>query len=260
MYLEENLTRLNNKYNSEGLSFIREGNLIKIKEEKPYIFNQFKGLKDLLKQRYSLKFIPNILWHFDQAGIDLLNNYKLKLGPSINSEDLKSKLDSFINLIEEDDLKQSLTDLFINHKIFYTAPGAKFHHHAYIVGLLEHTIQVVELSIENARIMEQLDSSFSYNSDLLISGAILHDIGKMYCYDFSEDSPITLSTTFKQQEHIIHGVKIVSQEIRSKFLDQIIHIIASHHNTKEWGSPVEPGCYEAWIVHFADGLSSKILG
>ena len=260
MYLEENLTRLNNEYNSKGLSFIREGNLIRVKEEKQYLFNQFKGLKDLLKQRYNLKFHPKILWHFDQAGIDLLTNYKMKLGPSLDSEDLKSKLDSFINLIEEDNLKQSLADLFINHEIFYTAPGAKFHHHAYIYGLLEHTIQVVELTFEIARIMEQFDPGFSYNPDLLISGAILHDIGKMHCYDFSEDSPITLSTTFIQQEHIIHGVKIVSQEIRSDLLDQIIHIIASHHNIKEWGSPVEPRCYEAWIVHFADGLSSRILG
>ena len=54
MYLEENLTRLNNEYNSKGLSFIREGNLIRVKEEKQYLFNQFKGLKDLLKQRYNL--------------------------------------------------------------------------------------------------------------------------------------------------------------------------------------------------------------
>ncbi len=93
--------------------------------------------------------------------------------------------------------------------------------------------------------------------DLLIAGAILHDIGKINYYDFYKRN-IDITDIFLKQEHIIQGVKLVTQFIRSKKIDNILHIIASHHNLKKWGSPVKPTCIEAWIIHYADNISGKI--
>lgn len=50
----------------------------------------------------------------------------------------------------------------------------------------------------------------------------------------------------------------MTQAIKSERLDDLIHIIASHHNLKDWGSPVKPNSKEAWIIHFADSISDKI--
>ncbi len=93
--------------------------------------------------------------------------------------------------------------------------------------------------------------------DLLIAGAILHDIGKIYCYDYKQQN-IDITEIFLKHEHIIQGVKLVAQFIKSNKIDSILHIIASHHNLKEWGSPVKPNSIEAWIIHYADNISGKI--
>ena len=85
----------------------------------------------------------------------------------------------------------------------------------------------------------------------------LHDVGKINCYEQFENY-IDITDTFLNQDHIINGTKIVSQEIQSEKLDDILHIIANHHQLKEWGSPVEPNSIEAWIIHFADNISAKI--
>lgn len=69
MYLKENLARLNKKFNPKGLEFREEGNIVKIIESKPYLFNEFESLKQLLKNNFGLKFAPGPLWHFDSAGI-----------------------------------------------------------------------------------------------------------------------------------------------------------------------------------------------
>jgi len=93
--------------------------------------------------------------------------------------------------------------------------------------------------------------------DVLIAGAILHDIGKIHCYDYNLRN-IDITDLFLKHEHIIHGVKLATQFVKSIKLDNILHIIASHHNLKEWGSPVKPHCIEAWIVHYADNISGKL--
>ncbi len=97
------------------------------------------------------------------------------------------------------------------------------------------------------------------DKDLLIAGTLLHDVGKINCYKI-EDRKIVLTKTYFEQDHIINGIKLVSRNINSDKLDQLLHIIASHHNLKEWGSPTEPKSNEAWIIHFAENLSSKIMG
>jgi len=121
--------------------------------------------------------------------------------------------------------------------------------------LLEHTVQTIELALAVNDVIENL----IIDKDLLIASATLHDIGKIKCYETS-NGIIQITDTFAKQEHIINGIKIVSQEIKSDKLDELIHILASHHNTKEWGSPIEPKTNEAWIIHCVENLSSKTMG
>ena len=107
--------------------------------------------------------------------------------------------------------------------------------------------------------MNNVIENLIIDQDLLIAGAILHDIGKINCYKYYNEI-IEITDIFHKQEHIINGIKIISQEIKSEKLDKLIHILASHHNIKEWGSPIEPISNEAWIIHFVENLSSKIMG
>lgn len=122
---------------------------------------------------------------------------------------------------------------------FFNAPASKYNHHDYKGGLLEHTVQTVEFALA---IYE--NSNNQIDKDLVIAGAALHDIGKIHCYE-QNGNFIDITDTFLTQEQIVNGIKIVSKEITSEKLDDLIHIIASHHNLKEWGSPVSPMSNEA---------------
>jgi 3'-5' exoribonuclease len=170
--------------------------------------------------------------------------------------ELKKELLEIIEVINEIELKDSIKELLSKNAIFYNSPAAKMKHHAYIGGLLEHTLQTVKLSISMMKIIQE---ELNINKDLVIAGAILHDIGKINCYEIVEEG-IEFTNIYLKQDHIVNGIKIISQKIKSEYIDELIHIVASHHNIKEWGSPIEPKTREAWIVHMAENLSSKILG
>lgn len=253
--LEENLKRLNHKFKRYGLEFNPEGNIIKVIEHQKYLLNDNPKAKEFLRGRYFVEFNNIHLWHIGQYGITRLSNKIIKVKPSEGIDVFREKLYSFIEEIEEPELKISIKNTLEKYPIFFESPGAKIKHHAYKGGLLEHTVQTIEFSLA---IISNLDNKdILLDKDLIIAGAILHDIGKINCYR-TENGFFEITETFLKQEHIINGIKIISQEIESNKLDDLIHIIASHHNLKDWGSPIKPAMDEAWIVHFAENLSSKI--
>lgn len=256
MYLEDNLKRLNNKYNPFGLTFSYEGNIIRIKENPKYSLNNHPEIKQQLKIKYKMQFSNENLWHIKKDGIFLLKSRIMKTKPTYLIDDLNESLKIYIEMINKDDLKISIKEILNNNKEFYTSAAAKHRHHAYIGGLLEHTLQTIKISMG---IIEGIKDEISIDRDLIIAGSILHDIGKINCYK-SNNYGIEITDTYLKQGHIINGIKIISQNIKSEKLDELIHIIASHHNLKDWGSPVEPKSQEAWIIHMAENLSSKILG
>ncbi len=149
-----------------------------------------------------------------------------------------------------------MNKILSENQLFYESPAAVYYHHAYKHGLLEHSIQVIELSLS---MINTLDDGIIINKDLIIAGSILHDIGKINCYKLVEGG-IGVCPALSEQDHIINGIKLVSQYIQCNQLDEILHIIASHNKEKEYGSPVEPISNEAWIINASDGLSSKIMG
>lgn len=140
---------------------------------------------------------------------------------------------------------------------FRQAPGAVRHHHAYLGGLLHHTVAVTERALA-------LAAGDGLNMDLLVAGSLLHDLGKVDEYSWEG---VTLGMTDRGRfvGHIVLGMMIVSclaasiPGLDGVFLDQLLHILASHHGKQEWGSPVEPCTREALLVHMADLADARLF-
>ena len=142
---------------------------------------------------------------------------------------------------------------------FCIAPAAKKMHHAYLGGLLEHTLSVSIL----------VDSLIKchyrgIDRDLLLTGAMLHDIGKIDEYEYT--TMIDYSTEGRLLNHIIIGVRMLDVKIASipnfpeNTAQLLRHLIISHHGIREYGSPEPPKTLEAVILHYLDDLDSKIMG
>ena len=158
------------------------------------------------------------------------------------------------------DYLKALIDAFFNDKEFVdkfkTAPAAKKMHHAYIGGLLEHTVSMASLA-------DKIAGHYSgINRDLLLSGAILHDIGKID--EFEYQNKIDYSDKGRLLNHIVIGIKMVDEKlsgIEHFPEDQMLllkHLIVSHHGTREFGSPEPPKTIEAVLLNYIDEIDSKI--
>jgi 3'-5' exoribonuclease len=156
---------------------------------------------------------------------------------------------------------QKLLKLFFTDKDFTDrfckAPGGKLWHHAYLGGLLEHTLSVIIIS--KFFIHHYHDS---VNGDLLLAAAFLHDVGKIE--EFSTYGFVDYSTPGRLIGHITIGVNMVMEKISQlpnfpeQLKQQLIHCILSHHGQKDRGSPVVPMTLEALILNFADDLDSSV--
>ena len=178
---------------------------------------------------------------------------------SRNIEDMFERLVKRANSITTDYLK-ALIDAFFNDREFVnkfkTAPAAKKMHHAYIGGLLEHTVSMASLA-------DKIAGHYGgVNRDLLLTGAILHDIGKIDEFDYQ--SKIDYSDKGRLLNHIVIGIKMVDDKlsgINNFPEDQMLllkHMIVSHHGTREFGSPEPPKTIEAVLLNYIDEIDSKV--
>lgn len=139
---------------------------------------------------------------------------------------------------------------------FKIAPAAKSMHHAYLGGLLEHTLSVATLVAEICRLYPDLDR------DLLVVGAVLHDIGKID--EFVYDLCIDYSHAGRLLGHMVLGVEILEEKLRQmrNFPPEqamlLKHLILSHHGEAEFGAVKLPMTREAFVLHFADDLDAKM--
>lgn len=144
------------------------------------------------------------------------------------------------------------------YNIFVKSPAAKSVHHAYINGLLEHTLSMVKLS---ALICDFYGKDVC-NKELTIMGALFHDIGKTKEIDLENSFEYT--DEGKLLGHLIMGMNMVDKYIASipdfpkKARDLLLHLIASHHGLLEFGSPKRPKTKEAFILHYVDNIDAKI--
>lgn len=140
---------------------------------------------------------------------------------------------------------------------FTTAPAARGMHHAYIGGLLEHSLSMTAIAA-------MLADHYPYvNKNLLLSGALLHDMGKTV--EYTVDGSFGFSEDGRLVGHIVRAIVMVETaaaelNFPEDELRQLIHLIASHHGTLEWGSPVTPKTLEAVLLHQIDLLDSRVQG
>jgi 3'-5' exoribonuclease len=141
---------------------------------------------------------------------------------------------------------------------FANAPAARLLHHAYIGGLLEHTLSMAHLA-------RKIANHYPYvNLDLLVAGALLHDVGK--ALEYNTEPAFAFSDDGRLVGHILRAVVMIEQaatclgNIKEEYLRQLVHLVASHHGTLEWGSPVVPKTLEAILLHQIDLLDSRVQG
>jgi 3'-5' exoribonuclease len=137
------------------------------------------------------------------------------------------------------------------------APAAKHYHHAYRHGLLEHSLTV-------AQAVSALSAIFhGVNRDVALTGAVLHDIGKLDTYRRIGEE-IEMTDAGRLHGEIALGYARIRDEIDRiegfpyELSQALLHIILSHHGTLQHGSPVVPCTREATLVHMADNLGSKL--
>jgi len=166
---------------------------------------------------------------------------------------------TYVDKVQTKSLQELLQAFFHDQKtaeLFQRAPAAKGFHHIYLGGLLEHSLSTVKLLDKVADHYPNLDR------DLLLAGGLLHDIGKIY--EFNYESMIEYSDEGRLIGHIVMGVEMINKKIETipdfpaPLALKIRHIILSHHGEFEFGSPKRPKMMEALVVHFIDDLDAKL--
>lgn len=155
---------------------------------------------------------------------------------------------------------QALLDAFFADEEFCRAlrrcPAAVQYHHAVLGGLLEHTLSVAELAAQIAPRYPNL------NADLLLTGAILHDIGKID--ELTSDRSFGYSDAGNLIGHLVLGVLRIEEKARQidgfpkDILNTLRHLLLSHHGEYEYGSPKLPMSLEAVALHHLDNLDAKL--
>jgi 3'-5' exoribonuclease len=174
---------------------------------------------------------------------------------------MEAELGAFINSVSDAPLRRLLEQVLgagteTGHA-FRMAPAAKQNHHAYLGGLIEHTLSV-------AGVCDMLARHYGapVDRDLLLAGALLHDIGKIREIGARGGFPYT--DEGKLLGHILIGLQIVAEaaatvpELGQQRVLLLQHLIASHQGRYEWQSPREPRILEGLLLHYADDLDAKM--
>ena len=139
---------------------------------------------------------------------------------------------------------------------FLVCPAALRYHHPYLGGLLEHTWFVTRHALASLAIYPEL------NRDLVLAGAILHDLGKVK--ELANPPAPERTVPGHLLGHVVLGWEMVRAAAQGLdfpdpiLLVQLEHILLSHHGTMEFGSPVVPKTREALVVNFLDDLDAKL--
>lgn len=201
-----------------------------------------------------------IIEHIEKAeDANLINYADFIKTTKKNVNSMYAELLSLAESVHNKCLSQLLDDFFKDKQFaqdFRQATAAVQYHHAYRGGLLEHTLSVCRVCSLIA------DVYANVNRDLLICGALLHDIGKIKEYDVGV--VIKVTDQGKLLGHISMGYSLVLEKITAikdfpeDLKDRILHIIISHHGYKEFGSPKRPKIMEAFIVHHVDYMDAEV--
>jgi 3'-5' exoribonuclease len=217
-------------------------------------FVKIKGLLQIFHNR------PQLTIH----KIRLLNDSEVDFtdyfpASARDPEEMWRELRQFVAEIGNPHLRKLLDALLDDDDIarrYRIAPAAKQIHHAYLGGLIEHVLSLCHLSRMAAGHYSNIDV------DLLVSGAVLHDIGKIH--ELSYERGFSYSSEGQLLGHMLLAVRMVGEKLRDipdfppRLRSLVEHMIISHHGRLEFGSPKVPVFPEAMLLHYLDDMDSKM--
>ena len=174
--------------------------------------------------------------------------------------EMRSRFMGEIESVSDPDIKLLLLSIFNDGDLmdrYASSSAAKRYHHNYVGGLLEHTLSMIEVAKTVAKQHEP-----DLNRDLLVAGCMLHDIGKIYEYE------TTVVTDFTKMGNMLGHIPIGANMVWNKIdgladfpvdlRDKVLHLVLSHHGSREHGSPVEPRFPEAVALHKIDDCDAQV--
>ena len=231
-------------YNQQVLLWLKDQDIFRFKG----VASEFRGTLDLTIE--TIRLIPK-----DDIDLSAL----LPSSP-VTAEELENRLGTILERIIQPELKELLTRILIHPeygRAYRQAPAAKKIHQAYLRGLWEHSVRVAELAEGIAGHYPEMDR------DLVRTGALLHDIGKIS--EYSYDRGINFTTEGRLLGHIVLGIELLTEEIAKianfprELRSKLLHIITSHHGKYEWQSPRRPKFMEAFVIHYADLMDAEFF-
>jgi len=186
----------------------------------------------------------------------------LPVGPGDPEEQL-ARLKAILDTIERPALRALLAAVWADEKLvadFKRAPAAERLHHAYLGGLLEHTLSVAETAVLVCQHYTDLDH------DLLLVGVLCHDIGKTR--ELAYSTALGYTDAGRLVGHLVQGVLMLEEKIAAvraagnEFPEELAnvlrHLVLAHHGEYEFGSPKLPMTAEAFTLHHLDNLDAKL--
>ena len=207
-----------------------------------------------------LQLIVNQIALVDEKSLDPVD---FDSGTRVDVEQLWGKLGELIGTISNETVKKIVDRFYLDPAIaksFCLAPAGIKTHHAYPGGLLEHVVSLMQLADRVASHYAVLDR------DLLMAGAMLHDIGKLEELLF--EGELSYSDAGQLLGHLVQGVQMLDTKVREvaetgfsvdpAIVLRLQHIIVSHHGHLEHGSPKVPMTMEALAFHYLDEMDAKL--
>ena len=182
-------------------------------------------------------------------------------GPARGAEQMEADLRELLRTVQSPHLRRLLVTIFGQEsplwRRYREAPAAKLYHQAYRHGLLEHSLTVAQAVSALSPIFPGIDR------DLAVTGALVHDIGKLDAYELDGDV-VSLADDGRLQGEIPLGYYRIRRAIErlegfpADLEQALLHIILSHHGSLEHGSPIVPCTREATLVHMVDNLGGRL--
>ncbi len=177
----------------------------------------------------------------------------------VSADEAKEGLTAVLGSLRNPHLRKLLDAVFDDPEFlerFLEAPGGKKWHHCTVGGLAEHTLSLAKLADGVAGLYPELDR------DLLVTGALLHDVGKVF--ELSTDTAFDYTSEGRLIGHITEGALFVERKLLEidgfpvETRKHVLHLMLSHHGGgEEVSSPVKPSTLEALVLHFCDEIDSQ---